>query len=130
MKDLQVSQLVEAIQSKASGQSWIDPAIASVILAQVRKDAAVDSSNARGRTVEISATGSGYEPYLGNTLLTGRELEILELIVAGCSNADILQRLYITIGTVKNHVRNILNKLSTDDRTQAAVRALRSGLVT
>jgi len=130
MKDIQVSQLVEAIQSTAGGQSWIDPAIASVILGQVRRDIPVDSSSSRGKTVEISAIGSGYEPYSGNTPLTARELEILELIVAGCSNADISQRLYITIGTVKTHVRNILNKLSADDRTQAAVRALRSGLVT
>ena len=130
MKDIQVIQLVEAIQSTASGQSWIDPAIASIILGQVRRDAAVESSKSRGRTVEISAVGSGYEPFLGNMPLTIRELEILELIVAGCSNADISRRLYITIGTVKTHVRNILNKLSADDRTQAAVRALRSGLVT
>jgi DNA-binding NarL/FixJ family response regulator len=130
MKDIHMNQLVEAIQSTASGQSWIDPAIASVILRQVRRDAEVKSSNAQGKTVEISAVGGDYEPFLGNTPLTTRELEILELIVAGCSNADISQRLYITIGTVKTHVRNILNKLSADDRTQAAVRALRSGLVT
>jgi DNA-binding NarL/FixJ family response regulator len=130
MKDIQMSQLVEAIHSTASGQSWIDPAIASVILRQVRQDASVESSRKLNKTVEISAVSSGYEPFLGNTPLTTRELEILELIVAGCSNADISQRLYITIGTVKTHVRNILNKLSADDRTQAAVRALRSGLVT
>jgi DNA-binding NarL/FixJ family response regulator len=130
MKDIQMNQLVEAIQATAAGQSWIDPAIASVILRQVRQDAAVESTNPRGKTVEISAVGEGYSPFLGNTPLTSRELEILELIVAGCSNADISQRLYITIGTVKTHVRNILNKLSADDRTQAAVRALRSGLVT
>jgi DNA-binding NarL/FixJ family response regulator len=61
--------------------------------------------------------------------LTDRELEVLQLIVDGCSNADIAEALYITVGTVKTHVRNILNKLSADDRTQAAVRALRSGLV-
>jgi DNA-binding NarL/FixJ family response regulator len=61
--------------------------------------------------------------------LTERELEVLQLIVEGCSNATIAERLYITVGTVKTHVRNILNKLCADDRTQAAVRALRSGLV-
>ena len=61
--------------------------------------------------------------------LTERELEVLQLIVEGCSNALIAERLYITVGTVKTHVRNILNKLCADDRTQAAVRALRSGLV-
>jgi DNA-binding NarL/FixJ family response regulator len=61
--------------------------------------------------------------------LTERELEVLQLIVEGCSNPVIAERLYITVGSVKTHVRNILNKLCADDRTQAAVRALRSGLV-
>ena len=70
-----------------------------------------------------------YQKILESTPLTARELEILDLIVAGCNNADIAEKLYITIGTVKTHVRNILNKLCVDDRTQAAVRALRSGLV-
>ncbi len=57
------------------------------------------------------------------------QLEVLELIVAGCNNSQIADKLYITVGTVKTHVRTILNKLCVDDRTQAAVRALRSGLV-
>ena len=61
--------------------------------------------------------------------LTGRELEVLQLIVDGNSNAEIAEKLFITVGTVKTHVRNILNKLCADDRTQAAVRALRSGIV-
>jgi DNA-binding NarL/FixJ family response regulator len=63
------------------------------------------------------------------TPLTERELEVLSEIVNGNSNAEIAERLYITVGTVKTHVRNILNKLCADDRTQAAVRALRAGLV-
>ena len=49
--------------------------------------------------------------------------------VDGHSNASIADKLFITVGTVKTHVRNILNKLCADDRTQAAVRALRTGLV-
>jgi DNA-binding NarL/FixJ family response regulator len=61
--------------------------------------------------------------------VTERELEVLQLIVKGDSNAAIAKQLYITIGTVKTHVRNILYKLCVDDRTQAAVRALRAGLV-
>jgi DNA-binding NarL/FixJ family response regulator len=61
--------------------------------------------------------------------LTEREKEVIELIVEGCSNEEICKQLYISLGTVKTHVRNILNKLSCDDRTQAAVRALRAGLV-
>ncbi|MGB3761455.1 MAG: LuxR C-terminal-related transcriptional regulator, partial [Rivularia sp. (in: cyanobacteria)] len=61
--------------------------------------------------------------------LTGRELQILDLIVNGNTNAAIAEQLHITIGTVKSHVRNILNKIGAEDRTQAAVHALRYGLV-
>ncbi len=60
--------------------------------------------------------------------LTERELEVLQLIVDGYSNIAIAGALYITVGTVKTHVRNILKKLCAEDRTQAAIRALRSGL--
>jgi DNA-binding NarL/FixJ family response regulator len=56
-------------------------------------------------------------------------VDVLELIVAGQSNSAIAEKLYVTVGTVKTHVRNILSKLSADDRTQAAVLALRSGLI-
>ncbi|MER3588554.1 MAG: DNA-binding response regulator, partial [Mastigocladus sp. ERB_26_1] len=76
-----------------------------------------------------SSENNGTEDIIDPYILTERELEVLQLIVEGCSNAVIAERLYITVGTVKTHVRNILNKLCADDRTQAAVRALRSGLV-
>lgn len=128
MKDISVDKLAEAIQSTHSGNSWIDPAIASVVLRQVRQGKS-NSASEPSKTVTISAVEPEYEQVLENYPLTERELEILELIVAGCSNAEIAEKLYITIGTVKTHVRSILNKLCANDRTQAAVRALRSGLV-
>jgi DNA-binding NarL/FixJ family response regulator len=55
---------------------------------------------------------------------------VLKLITKGCSNDDIAKRLYIATGTVKTHISNIMNKLCANDRTEAAVIALRSGLVT
>ncbi|MGB7412829.1 MAG: response regulator transcription factor [Thermosynechococcaceae cyanobacterium] len=61
--------------------------------------------------------------------LTTRELEVLELIVGGHSNSAIAETMFLSLGTVKTHVRNILSKLCASDRTEAAVRALRSGLV-
>jgi len=79
--------------------------------------------------VSIGAAEPEYNQIIEAYPLTERELEVLQLIVNGCSNAAIAEKLYITVGTVKTHVRNILNKLCADDRTQAAVRALRSGLV-
>ena len=128
MKDISVDKLVEAIYSTHEGNHWLDPAIANIVLQQVRQNVPVGAA-AGTKTVIIQGVDREYHQLLENAPLTAREREILDLIVAGCSNAQIAERLYITIGTVKTHVRNILNKLSVDDRTQAAVLALRSGLV-
>jgi DNA-binding NarL/FixJ family response regulator len=120
IKDISSENLVQALKLTAEGNSWIDPAIASIVLQQVRR---------REATVEIDAAEADYKQVLQATPLTERELEVLSEIVNGNSNAEIAAKLYITVGTVKTHVRNILNKLCADDRTQAAVRALRAGLV-
>ena len=95
MKDINVNKFIEAVQATFNGNSWIDPAIASIVLRKMRPSA-----------LEIE-----YEQVLETYPLTQRELEILGLIVAGCSNSQIAEKLYITVGTVKTHVRNILNKL-------------------
>jgi DNA-binding NarL/FixJ family response regulator len=129
MKQTELEDLIFAIQETHHGNSWIDPAVASVVLRQVRKAPAAVAAG-EDRTVSIDAVDPEFEQMLDTYPLTERELEILELIVAGCSNAEIAERSYITVGTVKTHVRSILNKLGVDDRTKAAVRALRSGLVT
>ena len=63
------------------------------------------------------------------TVLTKRELEVLQLLADGHSNAEIAQTLYITMNTVKTHVRNILSKLYVSDRTQAVILGFRSGFV-
>lgn len=115
MKASRPALLIEAIQAIFEGFAWIDPAIARVVLSH--------------QTVPFpqppqTATNASQEHNL-----TDRELQVLQLIVDGHSNAEIAAKLYITVGTTKTHVRNILNKLSADDRTQAAVRALRAGLV-
>lgn len=129
MKDTSIDKLTEAIYATHSGNSWIDPAIANIVLHQIRQETFDNQTSLQTKTVKIEALSSEYEQVLETYPLTQRELEILELIVAGHSNGEIAEQLYITVGTVKTHVRNILNKLCADDRTQAAVRALRSGLV-
>ncbi|HEY9643675.1 MAG TPA: response regulator transcription factor [Coleofasciculaceae cyanobacterium] len=80
-------------------------------------------------TIAIRAIEPEYRQAITLEPLTSRELEILQLIVDGHSNVAIAKNLYISIGTVKTHVRNIFKKLCVNDRTQAAIRALRSGLV-
>lgn len=128
MKDVSLDSLAEALRVTNSGNSWIDPAIARVVLHQARQGAP-DGETPEAKTVAIHAAEPEYNQIIEAYPLTERELEVLQLIVDGCSNAAIAEKLYITVGTVKTHVRNILNKLCADDRTQAAVRALRSGLV-
>ncbi len=129
MKDVSIDLLTEALRATHEGNSWIDPTIASIVLRQVRQPQSAAALVEEVKTVAISAAQPEIEQLLESSPLTERELEILELIVAGCSNAAIAEKLYITVGTVKTHVRNILNKLCADDRTQAAVLALRSGLI-
>jgi two-component system, NarL family, response regulator LiaR len=60
--------------------------------------------------------------------LTDREIEILRLIAQGFNNADIAEKLFLSEGTVRNHVSSILSKLDVADRTQAAVIAIQHGL--
>ncbi|MEL6354373.1 MAG: response regulator transcription factor [Cyanobacteria bacterium J06627_28] len=127
-KEIDTEDLVTAIKETSTGNSWIDPSIASLVLSQVKPAVAV-SSGFNTKTVEIRAVDPEYEQIIESYPLTARELEILECIVSGCSNAQIAEQLFVTVGTVKTHVRNILNKLGASDRTQAAVRALRAGLI-
>ncbi|MCY7324506.1 MAG: response regulator transcription factor [Phormidesmis sp. CAN_BIN36] len=128
MKDTSFNRLSEAVKTTAEGNAWIDPAIARIVLHQVQTppdQAATPASS----TININRLSDEDSEMMLTYPLTERELEVLRLIVDGCSNAQIAEKLYITVGTVKTHVRNILNKLCADDRTQVAVRALRAGLV-
>lgn len=139
LKDVSMDSLVQAIRNTYEGNAWIDPAIARIVLKQAQgtKTTAASATTTTSSsptsedidTQAITAVAEEYQQLIETYPLTDRELEVLELIVAGCSNADISKKLYITVGTVKTHVCHILNKLCADDRTQAAVRALRAGLV-
>ncbi len=134
LKDVSMDNLVQAIRNTHEGNAWIDPAIARIVLKQAQASKiATNSANISSQVIDdtqaITAVAEEYQQLIETYPLTDRELEVLELIVAGCSNADISAKLYITVGTVKTHVCHILNKLCADDRTQAAVRALRAGLV-
>lgn len=137
LKDVSMENLVQAIRNTHEGNAWIDPAIARIVLKQAQSAKEIPApvnisspeTKEQGDTQAITALAEEYQQLVETYPLTDRELEVLELIVAGCSNAEISSKLYITVGTVKTHVCHILNKLCADDRTQAAVRALRAGLV-
>jgi len=111
LKDSSISDVVTGIRSAAVGASLISPAIASKVLQRVRATTA-DADIAETLRTELS----------------DRELEVLKLIANGKDNAQIAAELVISPKTVKNHISNILMKLQIQNRIQAAVYAVRSGL--
>ncbi len=128
MKDIDIDSLEQAIRATHAGNPWIDPQIASIVLQKFRKDA-IEPQSSLGKTINIKALDPEYEEIVDKAGLTDREIEILQLIVQGSSNAEISSALYVTVGTIKTHIRHILNKLCVDDRTHAAVLALRAGII-
>lgn len=115
LKDIPPEKLIVAIKTVADGTAWLDPAIADKVLRNVKKI----------NTEYLKEENNPADQYG----LTEREIEVLSAVVDGLSNLDIGKRLNIAETTVKTHVRNILNKLSVEDRTQAAIRALKDGLI-
>jgi len=107
IKGASVDRLLKAIAAAAEGATYLDPQIGRQVLKHLSPP---------------SPTGN-----IAN--LSQREMEVLKLIVEGYSNPEIASQLFLSANTVKTHVRGIMNKLSVDDRVQAAVVALRSGLV-
>jgi two-component system, NarL family, response regulator LiaR len=129
MKDINMAKLEEAIRSTYEGNPWIDPTIASIVLQQLRQNSGSSAVIDKDKTIQIKGLDGDYADIVGSAGLTDREIQILQLIGHGCSNAEIAEQLFVTVGTTKTHVRHILNKLCVDDRTHAAVLALRGGLI-
>ncbi|MDZ8024534.1 MAG: response regulator transcription factor [Nostoc sp. DedQUE11] len=115
LKTIEWGQLVTVIQLILQGGAYLDPQIAQKV-ARMLKPAVVSS--------EVATCDTSQQPVLSN-----REREILKLIAKGCSNQEIADQLYLSLGTIKSYVRMILNKLSVDDRVQAAAMAVREGLI-
>lgn len=106
VKGTSLEQLEVAIASAQDGAIYLDPQIARRVLNHLKPVVAETKSR-----------------------LSARESQVLKLIVDGKSNPEIAALLYLSLSTVKCHVRSIMDKLAVDDRVQAAVVALRSGLV-
>jgi DNA-binding NarL/FixJ family response regulator len=110
LKDDPIDHVVDAIRAAARGESLMSPRVASHLVRRLR---------------EPSETNPG----LVGAELTSREFEVLELLARGLDNSEIAKALFLSQHTVKNHVSNILVKLQVENRVQAAVRAVRGGLV-
>jgi DNA-binding NarL/FixJ family response regulator len=114
LKDATTERLVEAVVAADRGESVLAPSVAAKLVARVA-------------TLPDPAPGPAPQPLVDP--LTDRELEVLRHLAAGRSNREIAQAVFLSEGTVKNHVTSILAKLGARDRTQAALRASALGLL-
>jgi len=111
LKDVPPEHLIEGIRAVASGDALLAPSITRRLIE------------------EFMRTGPGRTAPTGLDELTARELEVLQLIARGLSNAEIAKELFVSETTVKTHVAHVLMKLKLRDRVQAVVLAYESGLV-
>jgi DNA-binding NarL/FixJ family response regulator len=111
LKDVSMAKLTEAIRLVAAGQSMISPTVTERLL--------------HGLQEAHLPLDNGYE----SEALTHREVEIVRLMTGGYSNREIAEAIYLSEGTVKNHVSNILSKLGVRDRTRAVLKAIEKGIV-
>jgi DNA-binding NarL/FixJ family response regulator len=109
LKDAPITQMVEGIRAAARGEVLISPRVAAHLVRRLRQPPQLDAAH-EGQ-------------------LTPRELEILQLVARGMDNPEIAQTLFLSQHTVKNHVSSILLKMQVQNRIQAAVRAVRQGLL-
>ncbi|MEO1297175.1 MAG: response regulator transcription factor, partial [Cyanobacteria bacterium J06636_16] len=107
--------LLAVIRLIQGGGTYLDPPIAHKLASMLKSTTSTATTPPSDTTVAST--------------LTEREREVLQLISEGLSNQEIANQLHLSLGTVKSYVRMVLNKLSVDDRVQAAAKAVREGLI-
>src|ERR1017187_9067216 len=116
LKDIPLDEVAEAVRSVHGGQSLINPSMAGKLLSEFATLAKRDAEEERVQHVAAPK-------------LTDREMEVLKLVARGMNNRDIAKELFISENTVKNHVRNILEKLQIHSRMEAVMIAVRQKLI-
>lgn len=116
LKDIDPTKLADVIRDVSEGVCWLDPMIARKVLDAFPKQ----------ETLGILSDKSSEE---GRVPLTEREFEVLKHLVDGKSNTEIAKELIVSVHTAKAHVCSILQKMCVNDRVQAAVKAVKEGLV-
>ena len=117
LKDAPRNEVITAVRRVREGESSLDPELAARLLRRLATD---NGGRGGARSAEEDLTVDS---------LTPRELEVLQLMQLGRTNRQVAEDLFISRGTVKRHVENIIAKLGVSDRTQAVVRALELGVL-
>jgi DNA-binding NarL/FixJ family response regulator len=113
LKDAEVAEIVAGVRAAAAGDAMISPSVATLLVARVREQ----------RRAERVDPAAALPP------LTQRERDILRLLAEGRENSAIAAELIVSPATVKSHIAHVLDKLGLDNRVQAAVFAVRHGMV-
>jgi NarL family two-component system response regulator LiaR len=121
LKDSSPSELIDAIHSVYHGQPSLTPSVARKLLVGSQQLGVTASDRAHRPASEVL-------PSQPTNQLTDREVEVLRLVAKGLSNNDIANLMVVGEGTIRFHVSNILSKLQLENRTQAVLYALRTGL--
>lgn len=119
LKETPPDMLVHVIKSTAHGACWIDPKIARIVMSQLQPN----HNNHNHNHLKPDSEGIGFP------LLTEREIDVLKLVTQGLNNAEISEKLCISMNTVKTHLKNIFQKLEVEDRTAAALKALKERII-
>ncbi|HEY9790741.1 MAG TPA: response regulator transcription factor [Candidatus Obscuribacterales bacterium] len=116
VKTSDIDKLLTAIQTVMQGAIWLDPAVGTkVVRASTNRHAAPQQPKS--------------QPKEQLDFLSEREKEIVKMIANGLGNQAIAHQLYLSIDTVKTHIRNIMEKMEANNRTEAAVKAIKLGMV-
>jgi DNA-binding NarL/FixJ family response regulator len=119
LKETSPTMLIHVILSTAHGACWIDPQIARIVMSQMKPS----PSPYEFQAYQAPAESVNYPS------LTEREREVLKLITQGQNNGEIASTLSISLNTVKTHLKNIFQKLDVEDRTSAALKALKERII-
>ncbi len=121
LKETSPDTLIQVIRSTSDGACWIDPKIAKVVInnsiTPIGPEKLLDSQ-----------TNKLIEPTTFS-LLTSREIDVLKLIAEGRNNTEIMETLCLSKNTIKTHIKNIFQKLEVEDRTAAALKAIRERVI-
>jgi len=115
LKDIRSHKMLEMLQSAINGEAAITPSLAGRVLAEFRR-------------MSLNQSGGSNADHEDNSL-TERELEVLSLVAKGASDKEVAEKLFVSLNTVKTHIRNILSKLRVNSRKEAAKLAQSKGLL-
>ncbi len=127
-KDVAPEKLIDIVESVNKGAAWFDPKVAKYVLNAATMNESDKVEENINEQKEPSQEKQN-KKIKTETSLTSREKEVLAHIANGLSNAEIAKKLEMSINTVKVHVCNILHKLSVNDRTQAAIKAIKDNII-